>query len=312
MRNGADKGGQVAVAVGDSGLKGPKTVSDPGVMPRQLRFDEALLTALRTAVLAVAPEHKLPLVSHFELPPPADSVDPNSDRLCNNFGALVLEDGTVGMTYVALDGALAGLRSELEKTAKPRWAGSDVLLLADLYTQGSGWERALGLAAINAASQWLLAMRGDLAPAPSSVPMLDVQAGDHVGMVGHFGRLIDPIRAAGASLTVIELKADLVREEPSLVVTLDRRQLENCNKVIITGTTLLNQTLDEVLQHCHQAKQVNLLGPSASCLGEPLFDRGVTRVGGFHVLDASGFLAAWRAGKSWRQAGFRYYLSKRV
>ena len=181
--------------------------------------------------------------------------------------------------------------------------------LVDLYTSDASWERAIGLAAVNAASQWLLSQHGPLAPAPSTLPMLDLTAGDRVGMVGHFGRLLDPIRAAGASLTVIELDESLVREEPSLVVTLDHRQLRPCNKIIITGTTLLNQTLDDVLAHCRQAEQVNLLGPSASCIGEPLFERGVTRVGGFQVNDTAAFLTAWRRGQGWRDAGLRYSLT---
>lgn len=279
-------------------------------MKTRPRFDHALLEALQAKVSALVPAVKLPVVSHFELPPALEQTDAAAAPRRNNFGALVLTDGTVGMTYVALDDALAGLRTAVGTASAQRWQGSDVVALADHYIADTGWERALGLAAVNAASQWLLARSGNMTPAPSTLPMLNLQPGDQVGMVGHFGRLLDPIRAAGASLTVIELDASLVREEPSLLVTLDHRRLETCNKIIITGTTLLNQTLDEVLSHCQQAEQVNLLGPSASCIGEPLFERGVTSIGGFHVHDTPGFLAAWRTGHGWRDAGTRYSLAK--
>lgn len=278
-------------------------------MKTRSSFDQALLEALRKRVSALGPAIKLPVVSHFELPPAVEQTKHAAAPRRNNFGALVLADGTVGMTYIALDDALDGLRSSVGATSAQRWQGADVMTLADNYIADTGWERALGLAAVNAVSQWLLARSGDMTPAPSTLPMLNLRSGDQVGMVGHFGRLLDPIRAAGASLTVIELDASLVREESSLVVTLDHRRLETCNKIIITGTTLLNQTLDDVLSHCQQAEQVNLLGPSASCIGEPLFERGVTSIGGFHVHDTPGFLAAWRAGQGWRDAGIRYCLT---
>ncbi len=262
----------------------------------------SLEMALFTAVESMTGLDSLAPVSHLELAP-------GGSNLCrsNNFAALILEDGNVGLTYVALDDALAQLR---ERLADPAFAirGRTVRELARLYLGGRGWERALGLAAVNAASQAWLGRQQTLQPMPSTVPMLDLEAGDHVGMVGQFGRLLGPIRDAGARLTVIELNPSLVREEDGLVVTLDHRALAACNKIIITGTTLLNGSLDDVLQHTVNASQVNLLGPSASCLGAPLFGRGVTRVGGFHVNDCERFLALWRAGESWQQAGVRYQL----
>ena len=206
--------------------------------------------------MALAPALKLPAVSHFELPPEIEHVGAAVPPRRNNFAALVLADGTVGMTYIALDDALAGLRSSISEAGGQRWQGADLMALAGYYISNEAWERALGLAAVNAASQCLLFRGGGMTLAPSTLPMLNLQPGDQVGMVGHFGRLLDPIRAAGASLTVIELDASLVREEPSLVVTLDQRRLQGCNKIIITGTTLLNQTLDEVLSHCQHAEQV--------------------------------------------------------
>lgn len=259
---------------------------------------QAMLAALAAAPGADA----LPRVSHFELAP-ARSAEGRG----NNFAALVLDDGSIGLTYVALDDALAQLRRQL---ASPEFSltGQSVLKIARYFLGEPGWQRALGLAAVNAASQVLLGREGSLQPMPSTVPMLDLQAGDHVGMVGHFGRLLDPIRAAGGRLTVIELDPSLVREENQLVVTLDPGRLTDCNKVIITGTTLLNDSLDNILSYCANAAQVNLLGPSASCLGQPLFARGVTRVGGFHATNSEQFLSLWRAGAGWRDAGMRYQL----
>jgi hypothetical protein len=49
-----------------------------------------------------------------------------------------------------------------------------------------------------------------------------------------------------------------------------------------------------------------MLGPSASCLPDALFKRGVTLVGGFHVTSTALFAQRWSAGERWRDAGLRY------
>ena len=258
--------------------------------------------ALVTHVAEQARTLPVPAIRHLELPPASPT---GTGR--NNFAALVLADGTVGLTYVALDDALAGLRAQAP-AGGPALTGQSPLALLAHYEASTGWQRSLGMAAINAISQYVLAAGAPLEPMPDTLAMLAIKPGEHIGMVGFFGRLVRPILAAGARLTVIELDPSLTREEPGLSVTLDHRQLRTCTSVIVTGTTLLNASLDTVLGHCAPGAQVNLLGPSASCLAEPLFARGVTRVGGFQVRDTEAFLALWRGGQRWRDAGLRYQL----
>jgi hypothetical protein len=67
----------------------------------------------------------------------------------------------------------------------------------------------------------------------------------------------------------------------------------------MTSTVLLNDTLDAVLAHCRQARAVAMIGPGAGCLPEPLFQRGVTTVGGTWIEDPAGFIAALKSGAPW-------------
>lgn len=259
-----------------------------------------------SAIEQITAARRLPAIQAFELPatPPDSALD---EGYCNNFAALILEDGSVGMTYTALDGALSGLRSKVRQLDLQ---GRSPLGLIALYTSATGWERALGMSAINAISQHHLRASQSPMPMPATLPELDLQAGDRLGMVGYFGRLVEPVRALGVPLTVVELDARLVHSGPGIEVTLDTSKLRTCTQVIITGTSLLNHTLDTVLDCCEQARRIVVLGPSASCLPEPLFARGVTTVGGFQVTDVERFLAAWRSGGRWRDAGLRYALTR--
>lgn len=266
---------------------------------------DALAGALLSHVEAVGARTSPPPVHSFELAP-----DAGADGRRNNFGFLRLVDGSIGLTYVALDGALRSLARELPGLSLP--GRSPLELLAHYAASGpdAGWRRALGLAAINAVSRHAPAPDGATVPMPGNLERLDLRPGERVGMVGHFGRLVGPLRERGIPLTVLELDARLVVREPGFEVTLDPARLAGCVEVIVTGTTLLNHTLGRLLPHCAGAREVHLLGPSASCLPGPLFDAGVTRVGGFRVTDPELFTARWRAGGRWRDAGERYLVSR--
>lgn len=250
----------------------------------------------------IAQQRPLPPIQSFELAPPLSAT---GDRK-NNFAALLLQDGSVGLTYTALDNTLHDLQTELPALALP---GTSVAELARLYTSTSVWQRALGLAAINAICQHCLKDCDTLVTMPDTLPALAAEKTDRIGMVGYFSRIVDPLTTLGIPLTVIELDEQYLRKDSTVEVTLDANRLSNCNKVIITGTTLLNHSLDRMLQYCSNADEIFLLGPSASCLPEPLFDRGVTLIGGFHVTDAENFLINWKAGTRWRDYGVRYGLS---
>lgn len=267
-----------------------------------------LLASIERVAMRCAP----PPVRSFELPPPepVDPANPDAEpwRICNNFAALVLADGSVGMTYTAIDDALAGLLRELPGMPL---AGRPVIELAALYAQPAGWQRSLGLAAINAISQYAMREEGVvLQPCPDTLEMLAIAPGDRIGMVGWFGRLIEPIRATGASLTVIELDPKYLRREPGLVVTLDASELRACNKVLLTGTTLLNGTLDGLLELTRRAERVCMIGPTAGCLPEALFAHGLTAIGGSRIDSIDHFMSLWSSAGRWREASTRYLIER--
>ena len=250
---------------------------------------------------AIDANTQLPHVESFHLSTPTES-----EQRHNNFAYLRLSDGSIGLTYVALDNALEDLQQQLPQI---QMKGISAIELAHYYMMPHGWQRALGLAAINAISQHVMLQREDIPAMPENLDLLATGPQARVGMVGYFGRLVEPLMQRGIPVTVIELDSALIRKEPGLEVTLDATRLEGCNQVIISGTTLLNHSLDRMLEHCTHAQHVYLLGPSASCLPEALFDAGVTLVGGFKVTDPNLFADRWEAHGRWRDAGMRYCFS---
>ena len=228
-------------------------------------------------------------VKRIVLPPQVDQPGKEGE-----FCAVQLDCGSVGLAFTLLDGTLAALH------ARGADSGRAAMDLVRGYAEGDGAARALGLAAINALTRRLYDRAG-FVPDDSvdSFGSLGLKAGDCLGMVGYFTPLIEQARALGIPVTVLELKAELVREEAGLVVTLDPGRLAGCNKIVSTSTLLLNDTFEAVSAAWRGAEAVAIVGPSAGCPPDALFAAGVSAVGAAWVVDAEAFLARVAAGGKW-------------
>lgn len=247
----------------------------------------------------------LPRVRALHVPP--ESV---ADTRAGEFCALELDDGSLGLTYVLLDAATKRLVTGGGDPGSGL-RGTDALELAHSFTDSTGARRALGFAAVNALSRCLFERAGFVPGAsPDSIGMLEPVAADHVGMIGLFPPLLKSIVQAGAKLTVVELRPDLVGEHPGYRVTLDRNELASCNKVIATSTMLLNGSLDAMMSACSQARSFSVIGPGAGCLPDPLFARGVTLMGGTWITDRDAFCSLLRAGEPWTAAARKFALRR--
>jgi uncharacterized protein len=257
--------------------------------------DDMLATLAQA--LAGAP---VPRVRALHLPP-----SPWNGSKDGEFGALELEDGSLGLSYVLLDGALA------ELTFARALDGADALKIAQGWAHGSGAARTLGFAAVNALTRHLFDRAAYVPPeAADSIAGLAPQRGEHIGMIGFFPPLVKQVTACGARLTVLELRPELAGPREGFHITLDARELQGCDKVLSTSTVLLNDTLDEVLAHCEQARDFAMIGPGASCLPDPLFRRGVTLLGGTWITDVQGFKRALVAGAPWSEHARKSAISR--
>ena len=223
--------------------------------------------------------------------PPAHSIQDNRGEFC----ALELEDGSLGLSYVLLDDTLALLRDGTDTSCL---SGADALAVARRYAGEKGAWKTVGFAAANAISRCLFDRAG-FRPDNStdSIGQMNPRRDERVGMIGFFKPLLQRIIQSGANLTVVELNPELVGEHEGYRVTLDPGQLADCSKVISTSTLLLNDTLDRMIDCCSGARWFAMVGPSAGCLPDALFARGVTLLGGSWVNDREGFIAALKSGE---------------
>jgi uncharacterized protein (DUF4213/DUF364 family) len=245
-----------------------------------------------------------PRVRALHLPQPHGAAAKDAE-----FCALELEGGAIGFSFLRLDGIEAALRARFDPAA---CAGMEALLLARGYAGTDPAAKALGFAAINALSQQLFARAGWAPPAADdSLGAIEPARGEHIGMIGLFRPLLERVSAAGARLTVLELRPELAGEHANYRVTLDPAELASCDKIMSTCTVMLNDTLDAVLAACGNARHIAIIGPTAGCVPDPLFARGVDSVGGRRVLDAPGFLEAFRQGRRWGAYAGKYVIARK-
>jgi len=243
-----------------------------------------------------------PRVRALHLPPPQPATARDAE-----FCALELDDGSIGFSYVLLADVGTALRAG---TVGPDLAGVAAMALARGYAAGDPRAKALGFAAINALSQSLFTRAAWAPPgAGDSLAGIAPEAGEHVGMVGLFPPLVAPVLGAGARLTVLEIDPALAGERDGYTVTLDPAALACCDCVVSTCTVMLNDTLDAVLAACRSARRVAVIGPTAGCVPDPLFERGVDLVGGRRVTDRRGFLDAFAAGERWGAFAAKYVIA---
>ncbi|MDH3377220.1 MAG: DUF364 domain-containing protein [Gammaproteobacteria bacterium] len=256
---------------------------------------------LRTALCAAAEHLSFPAIDRV--------VWPRAKRnpcKSGEFALVVLDDGSAGLFYVWLD-------DTLERLVGIDPGEVEGLNPAEYLAAGPrhGLEhRALALGVMNAMSQWLFCAARIPLSGSGSMGDMAFTSSDKVGMVGLFPSLADRLQQQGTEFVVVEKDTALRDDYPQYTVSMNPQDLLSCTKILITGSTLLNDSLDDVLAHCAGAKRVSVIGPTASCLPDALFRRGVHRVGGSRVVDLDSLLARQVVDQPWGDAVQKYVLDR--
>jgi len=119
--------------------------------------------------------------------------------------------------------------------------------------------------------------------------------GKRVAVVGSFP-FVPRLREKVGQLWVLErhpAEGELLAEEASNVIP-------QADVVAISGTTLINHTLDDLLSLCRPDSSVMVLGPSTP-LSPVFFDHGVDVVSGTRVVDTDLVLTLISQGATFRQ-----------
>ncbi|MGD2121770.1 MAG: DUF364 domain-containing protein [Gemmatimonadota bacterium] len=228
--------------------------------------------------------------------------------LLNRDDGAVVSDVRIGLGYtaVALDDGRGGVAFTFREHAKGGCSvfrklrpltGRHPSELVALLPSDDPIEAAVGLACANA----LINVESPGLQEGDVLRRLDLRPDDHVGMVGHFGPLVEILDRTAHRLTVFERAPRASRGSRPAEEAEDI--LPTCQVAFITATSIINHTMDQLLEAASNCREVVILGASTPLLPEVFFSRNVTLLSGVIVLKPRGVLQIVSEGGGMQQFG---------
>lgn len=157
--------------------------------------------------------------------------------------------------------------------------GKPTLELAEYARSWNLVEASIGVAALNS----MVKVRGKTGVNAIDI-VLETCENERVAMVGKFPR-IDEIKALAKELWVLEMNPNLLDPKNG---TISESALEyvipDSDIVIVTGSTLINKTMERILELCRQADAYTIvMGPSTT-MSDVLFDYGADVLAGVEIV----------------------------
>jgi uncharacterized protein (DUF4213/DUF364 family) len=252
----------------------------------------------------------------------AETIADIEQILGDEIDRITIERATIGLffTGVKLNTGVAGacatpLRSIPEAVCCPSSAmampfpgklrGRPVRDLLKEVGAASGIRRAVGVATMNALADmcWQRQARQDveLLVGVDAYDAAAIGPTDHVVVVGAFVPFLRSLKRARQRFTVLEIDpATLKPDELPYFRPADQAAevLPTAEVVLITGTTLVNDTLEALLPLCRADTKVVVVGPTVGLLPDALLRRGADVLGGIRITAPDAFLDVLAEGGS--------------
>jgi uncharacterized protein len=176
-------------------------------------------------------------------------------------------------------------------------AGRRAADLAREALSGHGIRRAVGIATVNALADCCWQRRPhpdvELRPGVDAFDATEIRKSDKVVVVGAFVPFLKELKRRGQAFLVLEqdsatLKADELpffrpAEQAAEIVP-------EADVVLITGSTLVNNTLEDLLALVRPETRVTIVGPTVGMLPDAFLARGADVLGCVKITDADAFL----------------------
>ena len=170
---------------------------------------------------------------------------------------------------------------------------------------------AIGVATLNALSQSVVELRDkkdyEVITEKDGFDLLEIKPDETVTLVGAFGPYIRRLKMMGNPFTIVEKNPQTLRTDEMKYYISDSEMasaLGNSDIVIITGTAMVNHTIDSILSSIPHGKRTAIIGPTASMIPDAFFKKGVKVIAGVRIIKPDGAI------KILKQGGSAYHLLK--
>lgn len=195
------------------------------------------------------------------------------------YTAVELEDGNTGVAFTFRQEILPGCAR-----SRGSLAGIPACDLLKCITAHDLIDRTVGIAAANA----LLNRHDDHLLSGDVLDILEPVEDDVVGMVGYFGPLVPKLKKTVRELMIFEYNTGRAPGLYPAEAAADK--LPGCTIAIITSTSLINQTMEKLLDAAGNCRRTAIVGATTPLTGEVFRPCGVDIVSGVIVTDPSAIL----------------------
>jgi uncharacterized protein (DUF4213/DUF364 family) len=170
---------------------------------------------------------------------------------------------------------------------------------------------AIGVATLNALSQLILespdGKEYDMIRDRDGFNLLSIQPHETVSLVGAFGPYIRRLKMMGNPFFIIEKNSQTLRLDEMKHFKPEsemRDSLEKSGVAILTGTSIVNHTIDQIFSLLRNGIRTAIIGPTASMIPHAFFKRGVRIMAGVQISNPDLMI------KILKQGGSGYHLMK--
>ncbi|MBN2428398.1 MAG: DUF364 domain-containing protein [Deltaproteobacteria bacterium] len=211
------------------------------------------------------------------------------EHLCLGLGytAVATSDGGVGIAYTYFDAKTGCMMHEGYENPE----GKPALKLLEKILSDNPLQRSMALAAINALNFQAASNFPEKSDNRLLLESLGIGPGTRIAMVGQFKPLIQLFEKQGAKIEVHDIDKQIGTKE-----NLYEKLSHWAEVVILTSTSLLNNTTEEILGQVGKEARTILLGPSTPMVPKAFASLPVNYLAGTVPTDAGGTFRAVRHG----------------
>lgn len=216
------------------------------------------------------------------------------------FTGIKLNNGFGGVCYTPIKTVPEAVCCPSSARAMPdsgKLKGCKATTLLDGMFSGNALKKAVGIAVMNALSHTCWAIKPPqnyvIKRGSNALDEAVIPEDAYVVVVGALAPFIKILKKSGRPFCILELDpVTLKPDEMEFFTPADQAHIKvpQADLLVITGTTLINDTLENLLTLAKPDAEVIVLGPTASMLPDAFFKRGVKILGGVIVTEPDDLL----------------------
>ncbi|MFC1880944.1 Rossmann-like domain-containing protein [Thermodesulfobacteriota bacterium] len=211
------------------------------------------------------------------------------ELLCLGLGytAVTLSDGGIGLSYTHFEDK----KSCMLLNKHVDYEGQPAVQLLEKIKSDNPVERSMSLALVNALNYKDALEYPEDKKNKIMFDKFKIGEGTRVAMVGFIGPLVDLLKQKQAAVEVLDASRNMGHKEGFYA-----RLANWADVLILTSTSILNNTTEEVLQNVHQKVKTIMLGPSTPMVAAAFQHLPVHMLAGTVPIDRENVLKAIRHG----------------